>query len=146
MRGAIHEGLPAYGRSTPITRCSLPAVCVEGVGKIASLTIHIHVLAIKTRAALVEGFVQHSPHLSQENANPGWTQAPRRGEVMGFRPPERFIGVNVSHTADQVLIQQGSLDVSVFASKGSGKCSLIKSRIERISGDVSDRPRNTDIP
>jgi hypothetical protein len=116
------------------------------VGKIASLTIHIHVLAIKTRAALVEGFVQYSPHLSQENANPGCAQAPRRGEVMGFRPPERFVGVNVSDTADQVLIQQGSLNVRVFASKGSGKRSLIKSRIERIPGNVRDRPRNADIP
>ncbi len=86
MRGAVHEGLPAHDRPTPITRGSLPSVGMEGVGKIARLTVDIDVLAVKTRATFLEGFVQNSPHLSEENSNLGCAQAPRGSEVVGFAP------------------------------------------------------------
>jgi len=64
--GPVHEGLATHNGPASITRGSLPAIGVEGVRKVARLTVHVHILAIETRSTFDESFGQHRSNLRQE--------------------------------------------------------------------------------
>ncbi len=60
------NGLATQDGPAPITRRSLPAIGVEGVGEVARLTVHVHILAIETRSAFIKSFRQDRTNLCQE--------------------------------------------------------------------------------
>ena len=115
MGGPVHEGLATHNRPAPITRRSLPAIGVEGVGEVARLTVHVHILTIETRSALDERFRQHRSNLCQQLTHRSGTKSLCRSEVVQLGPPESLIGVNVADAADQVLIEKSPLHLGVLS-------------------------------
>jgi hypothetical protein len=55
-----------------------------------------------------------------------------------FGRPQRFIGIDISHTADEILIQQCPLDTGVLCAQGAKKSLIVKSRVQRIPSNVPD--------
>jgi hypothetical protein len=99
------------------------------VGKVASLTIDVHILTIETCPAFAERFVKHGPHFSQKFSHFRRAQAFRGGEVVQAGPPERLIGVDVADSTDELLIEQCSLDIGVFSPERCGKCVVLESGV-----------------
>ncbi len=121
MGGPVHERLAAQDGPTAITRCSLPAIGVEGVGEVARLTVHVHILAIETRSALDQE-LSSTPLESLPAAHaPLRGEAAVWGEVVQLGSPERLIGVNVANSADQVLIEEPSSPRCSFSAPLSKK-------------------------
>ena len=115
MGGPVHEGLATHNRSAPITRRSLPAIGVEGVGEVARLTVHVHILTIETRSAFIQSFGQHRSNLRQQFTHRGGAKPLCGSEVVQLGSPERLIGVNVANTANQVLIEKSPLHLGVLS-------------------------------
>ena len=105
MGGAVHERFAADDSPTPITGCSLPPVGVQGVCEVAGLTIHVHILAIETCAALRQSFLQHCSYFAQQFSNSGRRESLGGSEVVQLRSPQRLVSIDVADATDQVLIQ-----------------------------------------
>jgi hypothetical protein len=143
--GAVHERLSSNNSAAAITRCSLSAIGVKGVREVARLTIHVHILAIKTCPTLGEGFGQHGSN-SAKSVRTWGRQALRGGSVVQLCSPEGLIGIDVADSTDQVLIEQCPLEVGVFRSKRPGESCIVKSWIEGIARNVSNRSWEFDYP
>ena len=105
MRGTVletffHDGAPAAATGLPLL-----AVGVERLGEISALAVDVDVLPVKAGAPVVEGLAKNVPNRVEQFA--AFLYRHRRAVPIAVEthPPQGFVGVNVSHAADQALVQ-----------------------------------------
>jgi len=117
---------PPDGRSAHQARLAFAAIDSMLKLKKSFLAVGIDIIGNR-RSAERDGLAQHFPHRSMQFGQ----LLPRDGGRAAARtdagPKQRFVGINVAHAAQQLLIQQRTLDGSLAAAKSAMNCSSLTS-------------------
>ena len=84
--------------------------------KLAALAIGIHVIG-NGRAAQADGFQEHGADGSMEIAELGRLERRRQSHGMDSRSPETFVRVDVSHAAQDALVEQERFDAGAASTQ-----------------------------
>src|SRR5690554_5582766 len=87
MGSAVHEGLADDRPAASWARLALLSVCVQRMGEITGLPVHVEVLRVEAGAALRERLRQHRPDFGQQGLGAGATQRVRRLVVVDASRP-----------------------------------------------------------
>ena len=100
MGGAVHPRLAHQNAPTPGTGRALLAVGHQGVGKISTLSIDIHILLVKRGSPLSERFHQDLFNVVNQEGKSFLRQPIRGISIMQLRGPQCLIGINIADATD----------------------------------------------
>src|SRR5579872_5986174 len=109
---------------------AFPAVYGKFPLKVAAFAVDVDIQAVETGASLGERLGKHRADRAEQPVHLGLGKRLRLRVPVQASAPQRLVRVDVSHAADQRLIQQRALDACVPGLQANGQMSGVESRLK----------------
>jgi hypothetical protein len=111
-------------------------------GEVPALPVDVDVQGVEGGPALLEALPEHVADALQQVGDLGPGELVGRPGTVQPGAPQRLVGVDVAHPADQRLVEQGPLDLGVPAAQRRAEGVGVEAGVQRVDRDVRQPGRD----
>src|SRR5674476_364601 len=138
----VHEALPQHLGAAARARPTCLPVDRKRPVEVSRGPVHVHVQAVEAGATREERLRHHPFGRVQHLRDPCASHAGRRCGAVHPRAPQGLVGVDVPHTGDQGLVQQGTLDPGPTTPQRRHQGGPVQVGVQQVAGDVRGGQRH----